>query len=235
MAGRLLALGLLAGCSFEHGSLTVDASARDGDNQGISDGKQPDAPSKLIDAPAVAGSISITVATLGSADLDLTAEGTTDWAHWGYGGVSGFTRKQGGTAISNLAAAPDVSFTGAPFTASWTNGTPQATASMTSSGVGVHQGSNAQFTVAAGTAPHTLRLYVGAQTASARLDVTLSDSSAMVAPQTKSSTTTTTNYQYTIVYNAATDGQQLTVRWSDTNDAGNPTQSFAALLEATLQ
>ena len=233
MAGRLLVLGLLVGCSFEHGQLAIDASARDG-NPGMSDGKQIDA-RPMIDAPAVAGSIAITVATLGSGDLDLTAEGTTDWAHWGYGGTTAFTHKAGGTAISNLAAAPDVSFSGAPFTASWTNGTPQPTVSKTSTGVGVHQGANMQFTVPAGTAPHTLRLYVGAQTCSARLDVTLSDSSAMVAPQTKASANTTTNYVYTIVYNAASDGQQLTVSWSDTNDAGNPTQSFAALLDVTLQ
>lgn len=232
MAGRLLVLGLLVGCSFEHGQLILDASTHDGS---APDAKQIDAPPSFMDAPAVAGSISITVATLGSADLDLTAEGTTDWAHWGYGGTTAYSHKAGGTSISNLAAAPDVGFSGAPFTASWTNGAPQPAISKTSTGVGVHQGSNMQFTVSAGTAPQTLRLYVGAQTCSARLDVTLSDSSAMVAPQTKSSTNTTTNYQYTIVYNAASDGQQLTVSWSDTNDAGSPTQSFAALLDATLQ
>lgn len=224
----------VAGCSFEHGKLTGDGAVIDVANQSGSDARMPDA-SQDKDATAVAGSISITVATLGSADLNLTTEGTTDWAHWGYVNQSSFTHKVGGTSISNLAATPTLSFTGAPFTASWTDGTPEPAVSKTSSGVAVHSGSNMQFTVPASTTPHTLRLYVGAQVASARLDVTLSDNSAVVAAQNKSSASSTTNYQYTIVYNAASDGQTLTVRWTDTNDFGNPTQSFAALLSATLQ
>jgi len=233
VAGRLLLLVLLVGCSFEHGRVSDDGGTGDS-NQGGSDARTIDA-SATTDASAVTGSISISVATLGTADLNLTNEGTTDWAHWGYVGAGSFTHMMGGTSISDLVTTPSLSFTGAPFTASWTNGTPQTMVSMTSSGVGVNVGSNMQFTVAAGTAPHTLRLYVGAQLASARLDVTLSDSSATVPAQTKTSSSGTMNFCYTIVYNAASAGQTLTVRWSDTNDFGNPNQAFAALLSATLQ
>jgi hypothetical protein len=186
----------------------------------------------FLDAPAVTSSLAITVATLGTADVDLAAEGTIDWAHWGYLGATGFDRKTGGTAISNVGTAPALSFTGAPFTATWTNGTPHSSVSMTSSGAGIHEGTTLTFTVAADPTVRTLRFYVGVQDADARLDVTLDGAT----PQSKllSDNNGTTNVCYTITFNAASAGQVLTVSWTDTKDYGGGGSPFAALLEATL-
>jgi hypothetical protein len=186
------------------------------------------------DGPAVQGSLTVTTTILGNSDLDIATEGTLDWVHWGYTGIVGFDRKSGGTAISNLTTAPTVGFTGAPFTATWSGGTPHANVSQTSSGVGVHQGDTAMtFTVAAGTTSHTLRVYAGAQGSVHRLDVSLSDGSAPMVTKTLSATGTT-NVRYTITFNAASAGQTLTVSVTDTADAGGG-NSFSALLEATLQ
>jgi hypothetical protein len=78
-----------------------------------------------------------------------------------------------------------------------------------------------------------LKLYVGAQQATARLDVSLSDDSAPPQTKTFASAATTTNVCYTITFNAASTDAVLSVSWTDTNDAGGGS-SFAALLEATL-
>lgn len=187
-----------------------------------------------MDGPAVIGSLSVTSMTLGNANLDISVEGSIDWAHWGHMATNDFDHKgNGGTAISDLAATPPVMFSGAPFTASWSGGTPHANVSMTSTGVGVHSGSAMTFTVAAATTSRVLRLYVGAQQATARLDVSLSDDSAPPQTETFASVASTTNVCYTITFNAATAGKTLNVSWTDTNDSGGGS-SFAALLEATL-
>jgi hypothetical protein len=89
------------------------------------------------------------------------------------------------------------------------------------------------FTVAAATTTRVLRLYVGAQQATARLDVSLSDASAPPQTETLASGASTTNVCYTITFNAATSGKTLNISWSDTNDSSSG-GSFAALLEATL-
>jgi hypothetical protein len=228
---RPLVIALLAGCSFVHGetsgssdgSTTSPDTARPVDAAKPIDGK-PDAPPT--------GSLTVTVQNMGRQDIDLTNEGKTDWAHWGVGGGSGFDHMTGRTAISDLAATPAFSFTNAPLTASWTNGTPQGSASQSDTGVAVQQGSAMTFTVPADTTMQTLRVYVGVQLAAARLDLTLSDASATTPAQTLTNTNATQNVQYTIVYNAASNGQTLTVSWTDTHDY--PGSAFAALLSATL-
>jgi len=222
---RGLVACLVAGCGFHPTVATDDGQTIDSKTAGIID-----APTTFADTPAVTSSLAVTVTTLGSADLDITAEGTIDWVHWGYLGATGFDRKAGGVAISNVSASPTLSFTGAPFTATWTDGAPHSGVSMTSSGVGIHQGSTLTFTVAADTTLRTLRLYVGVQDAAARLDVALDGAS----PQTKTlaDTNGTTNVCYTITFNAAAAGQRMTINWTDTNDSGG--SPFAALLEATL-
>lgn len=226
---------LLTGCSFVHGASDTSSSSPDGNTATGPDARRPDAP-KPIDAKpdAPRGSLMVSVVKESATDINLTTEGTTDWAHWGMGGTTAYDHRNGVTAISNLAASPATGITGAPLTASWSNGTPNGSASQTNTGVAVHQGSTMTFTVPAGIAPQTLRVYAGVQESSARLDLTLSDSSATAPAQTESSSNATTNVQYTIVYNAASDGQTLTISWTDTQDFGNITQSFTVLLSATL-
>jgi hypothetical protein len=227
-----------AGCGFQPSGL---GTARDDAPPAGSDGPRDrdatvagDDAKVFMDGQVVVGSLSVSSMTLGNANRDISAEGSIDWAHWGHLASNDFDhRANGGTAISDLAATPPVVFTGAPFTASWTGGTPHANVSMTSTGVGVHQGSAMTFTVAAATTTQVLRLYVGAQQATARLDLSLSDASAPPQTETFASAASTTNVCYTITFNAATAGATLNVSWSDTNDA-NSGGAFAARLEATL-
>ena len=233
---RVLAVGWLSACTFAHGT----APEQRGGSQSPDDaggGSQPVDAARdakvFLDSPAVVGSLVVTVQTMGSQDVNLSSEGTADWAHWGYGNKNAFDHKNGANLIGNLASGPDGSFTGSPLTASWTGGTPTSSASQTSSGVWVQNPSAMTFTVPASTTSRTLRVYVGVQDADARLDVSLSDSSATAASMTLSKSSGTMNVQYTIVYNAASAGQTLTVSWTDTHDySGSP---LSALLFATLQ
>jgi hypothetical protein len=234
----VVSIVLGVGCGFQPSSL---GTAHDDAPPASSDGPHDrdatiagDGAKVFMDGPAVLGSLSVTSMTLGAMNRDISAEGSIDWAHWGHLATNDFDHwANGGTAISDLAATPPVMFSGAPFTASWSGGTPHANVSMTSTGVGVHQGSAMTFTVAAATTSRVLRLYVGAQQATARLDLSLSDDSAPPQTETFASAASTTNVCYTITFNAATAGKTLNVSWTDTNDSGGGS-SFAALLEATL-
>ena len=227
----------VAGCGFQPSGLggAHDAPAASSDGRDRDAAITDDGAKVFMDGPAtVLGSLSVSSMTLGNMDRDLSVEGSIDWAHWGHVAANDFDhRANGGTAISDLAATPALMFTGAPFTASWSGGTPHMNVAMTSTGVGVHQGSAMTFTVAAATTTRVLRLYVGAQQATARLDLSLSDASASPVTATFASAAGTTNVCYTITFNAASAGKTLNVSWTDTNDAGGG-GSFAALLEATL-
>ncbi len=194
---------------------------------------RPDA-KVFLDAPPVAGSLVGNVLNFGSGDVNLTTEGTTDWVHWGYSGGTSLDRKTGANLISDATAigASKLSVSNVTATASWTDGTPHAAVSMTGTGTGVQAPGALAFTVPAGVAPRTLKVYCGNKSGTARLDAALSDGSATVYSNTQIATTTALHLEYTLVYNAASDGQTLTVTWTDVADSSG---GFEMLLSATLQ
>lgn len=241
MVSRLLALACVAGCSFTPGEARPGTKVDAPSGSGSADAMQPliDAPldaKVFLDAASVTGSITITATPYGSSshDVNLSTEGITDWAHWGLVDSTTFDHKVGGTSISNLAPVTVGRFTGAPLTATWIVGTPDATATATTTGVGVRVGASMTFTVPAGKSPKTMHWYGGLQQASARLDVSLSDSSAAAQQMTYSNMNATDNVEYTITYNAASAGQTLTVSWTDLQDF-NSGNGFIALMSATLE
>ena len=234
------------GCSFRTNALSAtdapaspDAAsdARAIDARAI-DARAIDAPPDakvFLDAPPLMGSIAGTVIDFGSGDVALTTEGTLDWAHWGYGGGLGFDHKLTGASITNATAvgASKLTVTGVTATASWADGTPDPAVSQTGTGTGVQSPGALTFTVPAGITPHTLRVYCGNKSSTARLDVALSDGSATAYSNTQTAGSTALHLEYTIVYNAASDGQTLTVTWTDVADSSG--NGFEMLLSATLQ
>lgn len=241
---------LAMGCSFRTNALPASGGGPDAPQGSepmppIADAKLVDASidapidappdaKVFLDAPRVAGSITGGVINFGSGDVNLTLEGTTDWAHWGYGGGTAFDRKATGSAISDATAsgASKLSISNVTATASWSDGTPSAAASMTGTGTGVQAPGALSFTVPAGIAPHTLRVYCGNKYGTARLDAALSDGSATAYTDTQTASNGALHLEYTIVFNAASDGQTLTVTWTDVADQ---TGGFEMLLSATLQ
>ena len=203
------------------------------------DARPIDAPVTAIDAKVfldapVTGSLTGGVLNFGSGDVSLTTEGTTDWAHWGYGGGTAFDHKLTGTSISDATAvgASKLTVSNVTATASWVDGTPNVSATQTGTGTGVQSPGALTFTVPAGVQPHTLRVYCGNKASTARLDAALSDGSATAYTDTQIAGGTALHLEYTLVYNAASDGQTLTVTWTDVADS---TGGFEMLLSATLQ
>ena len=212
--------------------------------------------SGMADSPVVTGVYTIgasggTLAGSGTAvksttAVNLTTVGTTDWAHWGQTGSTGFDHKStGGTQISNQTT---VGGTAGQFTDSiqqmtWTDGTP--TASATSSAIGIYvagTGKGFSFTAPADTTSRTLTVYVGGYKSVGTLTAHLSDYSATDYTDASMSAAGTgtdgIHYYaaYTLSYKAASAGQTLTVTWSMTSDAGsgNVTLQAAALAGASL-
>ena len=182
-----------------------------------------------------------------SLGVDLTAEGTADWAIWGYaaGGTSTSlapdARKAGGSAISdltNIDPPPSVvlrglgQFPSPPFLFSWTDGSGPASATNVSAGL-QHNGGPPPpplgqnlstlnhgfgFTVPAGTTTRTLKVYVATNRAAGQLTATLSDGSAPPYVNTLPIAADLHSSVYTITYAAASEGQELEVEWIETAD-----------------
>lgn len=189
-----------------------------------------------VNAPGASGSLSVTN-TVPPSTVDLSAEGTSDWVHWGLTGLS-VNRKSGVTPqigdYSLLGVGVPAQLTGNPTLFSWSGGTPSASASNVGTGlwlVGLNNGF--RITVPADTTARTLKIYVGLWAARGRLDARLSDGSAPDYVDTSNvNSSNTSNAVYTVGFRAASAGQTLTVSWAANqtfNEFGNVT-----LLAATL-
>ncbi|HEV3027570.1 MAG TPA: hypothetical protein VG457_08365, partial [Planctomycetota bacterium] len=185
------------------------------------------------------GSLSGSSAGADPNGYDLTALGTSDWTHWGRGGTFGnFDDKaSGGGQISDVAqvgAGSNVGGWADPSrTVTWSDGTP--TPSGTDDGYiwsNGSLGSGYSFTVPAGTAPQTLLVFYGASTATATIQAHLSDGSA---PDYTNSNTGPGAWLETLTFQAASDGQVLTVTLLKTGNNAGFTDGSADLVAAMLQ
>jgi hypothetical protein len=190
-----------------------------------------------VTAPVGSGTLAGTVATP-PASIQLTTEGTSDWAHWGLTTAADFIHKSGvAQQISNITPVGGGTPTryannSSGFT--WTDGTPASSATNSTTGIFV-SGLNKGFriTVPANTTARTLRVYVGAWRTQGRMVAQLSDGSAadFVDTSVVNSTGMTTLGVYTLNYRAASAGQTLTVTF--TQDSG--ANGNVAIQAVTLQ
>jgi len=176
--------------------------------------------------------------TAAPVNVDLTAQGALDWAHWGLTSASSFDHRAGVTQqISNFSPIGGGTLSRqqvSPTSYSWSNGTPTASATNTPTGVyKVGTGSGFEVTVPADTTSRTLKLYIGLWDAQGKLEATLSDgSAASYVDTTLINQTATSNGLYTLTYQAGSAGQTLRIRWTvqaSFNSFGNVTLQAAAL------
>jgi hypothetical protein len=176
----------------------------------------------------------------GSADsmasaMDLTAEGTGDWVHWGDGSLN---RKSGvSSQLSNYASVPS----GSPLTydndlrpMSWSDGSP--TASATNNRNGLYRsgiGNGFSFTAPATTAVLSLKVHVGGWNSGGTLTAHLSDNSAADFVDIAPAATGQYDRNYLLTYQAGAPGQTLTVTWKMSSGNGNVTLNAAALAGST--
>jgi lysophospholipase L1-like esterase len=169
--------------------------------------------------------------------VNLSAEGSADWVHWGRSTASSIDRKaSGGSQISNITvigSQPKRRFSGARVSYSWNDGTPASSIGATATGLyfrGV--GNGYQFTVPADTTARTLRIYVNVWRARGRIEASLSDSSAPTYVAFIENLSDITTRLITLDYSAATSGQTLTFRFvaeSVASTSGNVTVQSATL------
>jgi hypothetical protein len=190
---------------------------------------------------AGAGSLSGTVSPITS-PVNLTAEGTADWAHWGLNAPTDFNHKAtGGSQISNVTlvgtGTTKARFNDSASVYSWSGGTPTASANLSPTGIYINNftgpGRGFQFTVPADATQRTLEVFLGEFNASGTLEATLSDGSAATYTNTLVGNASQTAVQgmYTLNYSANSPSQTLTVKWTETADFGddNVTLQAAAL------
>jgi YD repeat-containing protein len=183
------------------------------------------------------GTLSGSFANPGS-NINLTTEGTSDWAHWGLNSATAFDHK--GSVLSEIANVTKIGSSSVswlndnPTSFTWTAGTPTTSATGTQSGIFIPgTGNGFQFNVPADTEEKTLKIYTGLWRGTGRLEATLSDGSA--APFVDTSLTNgsgTSNGVYTITFKAASAGQSLRIRY--TNSSSDPVGNVT-LEAATLQ
>jgi len=155
-----------------------------------------------------------------AANVDLTAEGSSDWAHWGPASTASFDHKAGiPQQISNLTTIGTNLTQGLEDYAaefSWSDGTLTGRAGTTRTGVAIH-GSNNGFRIMApaDTSARTLKVYVGLYGAEGRFRAYLSDQSAPTYTDTSlSSIYGDPPAAYILDYRAASAGQTLIVEYT---------------------
>jgi hypothetical protein len=175
--------------------------------------------------------------------VDLTAEGTLDWVHWGLTNATNVNRKFGVPARINMTTIGTNAlqryadnFTGY----GWSDGTPTTNASGTQTGVFLFGMTNGfQLSVPADTAPKTLKVYVGLYGGSGKFQAWLSDFSAPAFTDRSLTNSYDNSYAvYTLDYTAASLGQKLFVRYTADVlfdlDFGNVTLQAASLSGTAL-
>ena len=163
--------------------------------------------------------------------INLSAEGTSDWVHWG---DSSLNRKSGVTAqvstYTVVGGGSPTIYTNDPRPMNWNDGTP--TAAMTDDRKGVSIGGTGHgfsITAPADTTNRTLIVHVGGSSSGGSLTAHLSDGSAPDFTDTTSNTSGLYDRNYTLTYQAASASQTFTVTWVMGSGTGNVTLVAAAL------
>ncbi len=171
--------------------------------------------------------------------VNLSTEGTTDWAHWGLSTASSFDHKSGVTQqISNytlIGSTAPGRFADSRVAYTWSGGTPTASASSSTTGLyftGI--GNGYQLSVPAATTDRTVKLYLSAYQARGRLEARLSDGSVSSYVDYVDNSTGSTDRVVTITYHAAGTGVNLIVAFTVEDNYGS-TWGNVTLQAATLK
>jgi hypothetical protein len=171
--------------------------------------------------------------------VNLTVEGVADWVHWGLVTENTVNRKAGvAPLISNFSIVgfgPQYQFFDNFNGYTWTDGTPRAGITNTTTGVYIFGvGNGFEIQAPATNVFRTLRVHVGAYAGRGKLRALVTDySAAVVNDATVSNVGNGPGGIYTITYRAASPGQKLVVHYTLANrhaGDGNITLQAASLL-----
>ena len=180
---------------------------------------------EVFEGVVPSGTLTVTPSSIFGA-VNLTAEGTSDWANWGYSAASPFVHKAGVTQKINnytrVGTVDPVLLAGNNANYSWTAGTPVATVSNSISVPYISGAGNGfEFVVPANTTAQTLKLYVAAMAAKGKLEVSLSDGSAPIYTGYVDSAGIVTTKLFTIDFKALNNGQAILIKYTVDSMYGN--------------
>jgi uncharacterized repeat protein (TIGR03803 family) len=183
------------------------------------------------------GSLSASGVAGGTNTIDLTVEGTDDWAHWGFSGTGIDHKSVYGSAVDNIRETnigSPLQYANNANGFSWADGTPTVNAVATTTGIYiVGAGNGFTITVPADTAVRTLKVYAGGWMSAGTLTAHLSDNSAAYYIDSSFSNNAASYYVvYTITYKAGVSNQNLAVNWQM---ASGPPGGNVTIQAATLR
>ncbi|GIM96809.1 hypothetical protein Ato02nite_086020 [Paractinoplanes toevensis] len=145
--------------------------------------------------------------------VDLAAEGTRDWVHWGLESAEALDRKSRGTGEiqDDRGTSARGRYDNNPELFGWSGGTPTGAAGRTPTGV-YSCGAGSRFTlrVPAGAATRTLRFYAGVWMAEGQMTVSLAGKRATASLENREAIRTG---RFTIRFRAPA-GNELVVTWT---------------------
>ena len=158
-------------------------------------------------------------------NVDLTMEGTADWAHWGLSSPGSFNHKAGvaqlipNLSLLNASPASLTNYYDSLTACSWSDGTPTAAAYGSTAFICLYPTNTPpagfQLTVPATNLLRRLKVYLGLYAAQGRLDARLSDFSALPYSDTSVFRTYGSAYAvYTFTFASANPGANLVVTWT---------------------
>jgi hypothetical protein len=195
----------------------------------------PPATSKAAVPPPDPGAITVSTGAVPSA-VNLTAEGTRDWVHWGEQSTFSLERdKNGGFAILEGApTAPRFKHALSPQQFSWTGGDPVDHSDGTTTGIRTcGKGNGFSITAPAGNSTRTLRIYVGIISGRGTLAAKLTTGTATTSTTLEQKDGSFHTAVLTLKYRAPKDGK-ISLRWN-TDAAFGTGCGGVALQAATLR
>ena len=188
----------------------------------LPDSPSPSATSKKTTRAPDNGAIAISMGGV-PGSVDLTAEGTRDWVHWGEQGTFSLERdKNGGFAIlEGTPVAPRFRHALSPSQFRWTGGDPVDHSDGTTTGIRTCGAGNG-FTISApaATTNRTLRLYVGVLAARGTLSARLSAGSATASVALEQRDGTFEPAVFTLTYRAP-KAAKINLSWTTTRAFGD--------------
>ena len=177
-------------------------------------------------------------------DVDLTAEGAVDWAHWGTTDTTTVDRKAmsggGASKIGSLelvGANTEAEYANSGVGFSWSDGVaPRPTSKATTTGVyqtGEGTGFAIVVPVATISGSTIIKVWVGTYIGAGELTATISDGSTAPLKMHGSCDTGTAGFEFTITVKGAKPGSTVKLTWVQTSDGGNITFQAVALSGST--
>jgi hypothetical protein len=154
------------------------------------------------------------------AAVDLTAEGTRDWMHFGLFNASDVNHKDFVTPVlTEVTTGTGTRYGSFNPNITWTDGTPTGSASNSSAGIYASGNTHGfTFTAPASTTKQTLRLHVGVFRGTGTLVAHLSDGSLADVTTNDTNNSGLKMSRFSVEFRSTTPGTTLTVSWMLTND-----------------